>query len=268
MGNIMSYKNLICIVCFIAVPGLATANMADFDDNILSPDSYYSGTMIVDAIMGNYDTSYINSGHASFENHSDGDWNSWGGFALSNMVDITTAGYLNQYSTYAGAAQSGSNFAVGFMDTFNGYNPTMILNNARVLDGLYLTNTTYVAQDMLNGSAFSKIFGGATGDDPDWLKVIIEGFDVADASVGTEEFYLADFRFADNGLDYIVDAWQYVDLAGLGVVKSVVFSLESSDTGAWGINTPTYFAMDTVVPEPATMALLALGGMMIRRKRK
>lgn len=264
----MNVKSLFCVVCFLAMAGFATADLANFDDYSLAPDSHYSGNMVIDGIQGNYDTSYINSGYASFENHSEGDWNSWGGFAISNETDTTTSGFSNQYSTYAGAAQSGSNFAVGYMDSFNGYDPTMVLNNARVVDGLYLTNTTYTALDMVNGSGFSKVFGGATGDDEDWLILTMEGFDAADASTGTVDFYLADYRFADNGMDYIVDTWNYIDLTGLGIVKSVVFTLSSSDTGGDGINTPAYFAVDTVVPEPATMALLALGGIMIRRKKK
>lgn len=269
----MSYKSLICVVCFLAAAGFAAADLANFDDYSLTPDSHYSGNMIVDEIQGNYDTSYINSGHASFENHSEGNWNSWGGFALSNETDslddvIEGLAYLQQYSTYTGAAQSGTNFSVGYMDSFNGYDPTMILGNAGVVDGLWLTNTTYTAYDMLNGGSFSKVFGGGTGDDEDWLKVTMEGFDAADASTGTVDFFLADYRFSDNSEDYILDTWQYVDLTSLGVVSSVVFTLSSSDTGDFGINTPTYFAMDTVVPEPASMALLALGGMLLRRKRK
>jgi hypothetical protein len=61
------------------------------------------------------------------------------------------------------------------------------------------------------------------------------------------EFYLADFRFENNGEDYIVDTWEYVDLSSLGVVNKLEFSLGSSDVGAWGMNTPAYFVIDTIV---------------------
>jgi MYXO-CTERM domain-containing protein len=54
-----------------------------------------------------------------------------------------------------------------------------------------------------------------------------------------------------------------VSLASLGAVQSLRFSLASSDTGEYGINTPAYFAMDnlsvTAVPEPSA-CLLALAG--------
>ena len=57
-------------------------------------------------------------------------------------------------------------------------------------------------------------------------------------------FYLADYRFEDNSQDYIVSDWEYLDLRSLGDVDSLSFVLSSSDVGAAGINTPTYFSMD------------------------
>ena len=44
-----------------------------------------------------------------------------------------------------------------------------------------LTNTTYTALSMLNGDSFSKKFGGSTGNDPDYLRLIIQGRDAGNA---------------------------------------------------------------------------------------
>ncbi|MBT3193431.1 MAG: DUF4465 domain-containing protein, partial [Verrucomicrobia bacterium] len=45
--------------------------------------------------------------------------------------------------------------------------------------------------------------------------------------------------------DYIVGEWTWVDLTSFGpAVKSLHFSLSSSDNGAWGMNTPAYYAID------------------------
>ena len=57
------------------------------------------------------------------------------------------------------------------------------------------------------------------------------------------EFYLAE------GTD-LLDTWEWVDLTSLGVVYGLEFELTSSDTGAYGMNTPAYFAMDDLESTP------------------
>ena len=59
---------------------------------------------------------------------------------------------------------------------------------------------------------------------------------------GTKDYYLADLR--DEAKAYIINDWRYVDLSGLGKVKTIGFEMSSSDTGDWGMNTPAYFCFD------------------------
>ena len=125
-----------------------------------------------------------------------------------------------------------------------------------------ITNTTYAWDSILNGDFAATPFGGASGDVPDWFLLTIAGFDAGGGSTGSVELYLADYRFADNSLDYIVDEWIEVDLTGLGGVARLELSLTSSDVGQFGINTPTYFAMDDLtqaIPEPSAGTLFAIG---------
>lgn len=51
------------------------------------------------------------------------------------------------------------------------------------------------------------------------------------------------------------DTWEWVDLSELGQIASIYFTMESSDTGDYGINTPTYFCLDklTVSTEPSSV---------------
>ncbi len=168
------------------------------------------------------------------------------------MSDVTTAGLAGQYNAIAGAGQGGSaNYAVcnvGWAEP-----PTITLNLPHIVDGLYVTNCNYTFYSMLDGDLFAKKFGGNSGNDPDFLVLTITGKDINDAVAGSVDFYLADFRFEDNSADYIIETWEYVDLSSLGVVKSLEFALSSSDTGDWGMNTPSYFALDTIMGESVTV---------------
>ena len=124
------------------------------------------------------------------------------------------------------------------------------------LSGFYVTNSTYAALSIENGDSFAKKFGGATGDDPDWFKLSVWGMKSDSSITDTVEFYLADYRFADNTKDYIVKDWRWVDLSSLGTVKELKFSLMSSDVGDYGMNTPSYFCMDNLTISKFVPSLL------------
>lgn len=217
------------------------------------------------------------SGGASFNNLYDSGFASWEGFSISNQTDTTTAGYLNQYSVYgSGGAGASSQFAIGFYSTYNSASSTTIaLSGVTSMAGAgaWFTNTTYAALVMLNGGSFGeKKFGGASGNDADWFKLTIQGYNGSNPTpTGSIDFYLADYRFSDNSQDYIVDDWTYINFAALGNVTELRMSLTSSDVGMYGMNTPAYFAMDnfTVIPEPSTALLGALAGagFLARRRR-
>lgn len=248
--------------------GAAQAATSTFDDLPLAPNSNYApGT------SGNGSGAFpFTSGDATF-NHQFSDWGggytSWSGWAYSSQTDTTTAGYGNQYSSYAGTGQGGSqNYAVGYGDS-----ASATLAGATVLGGAWFTNTTYAALSMRDGDGFAKRFGGTSGNDADFFTLTISGYNGA-TSTGSIDFMLADYRFVDNTQDYIVHDWTFVDLRSLGAVDRLAFSLSSSDSGAFGINTPAYFAMDSLapVPEPEQAAMLLAGlllvGGTIRKRRK
>lgn len=252
----------------------AQAAVSTFDDLSLAPESHWGGA-------GSGETGFT-SGDAYFP-HNAGDW-SWDGFVYSNETETTTPGYTNQFSAITGGGVNGSaNYAVSYIpsDWLSGtYDPipqTLSFGAGTgedynsTISGAYFTNTTYAYLAMLNGESSAKAFGGDSGDDPDWFKIVIKGIAEAGDYTGTVEFYLADFRFADNSQDYIVDDWTWVDLTGLGNVVGLEFSLASTDSGNYGINTPTYFAMDSLnaVPLPGAIWLLAGGllGLIGVRKR-
>lgn len=206
-------------------------------------------------IEGPYDDTAVvgefESGELSFNNAYSQDFGSWNQWAYSNQTDTTTAGFTNQFSVFTGVGASESKtFGIGNVDVGGFYDPPTIEladDDRRMFDSLQVTNTTYAALSMLQGDLFAKEFGGPSGDDPDWFLLTVEGKDAAGDSVGVVDFYLADYRFEDNSLDYIVDEWTEVDLAPLREARSLEFMLSSSDVGDFGMNTPAYFAADDVV---------------------
>lgn len=255
-GKQMCKTTVLSVV--LAMACAANGYIADFEDLSLSPESYWNGSDESGGFL---------SGGAHFGNNYNTDYGSWDGFAYSNMTDTTTEGMAAQYNAIPGLGQGGSaNYAIGYVG-WEGP-PVVTLDFPRVVDGLHVTNNNYAYYACRDGSLFGKKFGGESGDDEDWFMLTITGRDVSDTTTGTVDFYLADYRFEDNGQDYVLSTWEYVDLSSLGEVKKLEFSLTSSDVGDWGMNTPAYFAIDKIVPEPATVLLLALGGSLAARARR
>ncbi len=191
-----------------------------------------------------------------------GTYTGWNGFAQSTRTDATTPGWLNQYASFSGNGAGGSaTYLVGYDD---GWSPavdlTIAFSSDVTVNGLYVNNTTYTALTIRDGDAgFGTVPFGAG----DWYKLVLQGFDASNGSLGSVDFYLADYRSLIPAERYIISAWTPIDLSSLGsAVRRLELTLDSSDVGAWGINTPTYVAVDNldyVVPEPAAAGLL-LGG--------
>ena len=185
---------------------------------------------------------------------------SWGGYwsggwAISKQIDGSTGPSDFMKHLYCAKPAFGSErnasgkfigkaFAVGM-------NGTYLLQNGTVCDGILsidVANSTYAYNSMKNGDNFAKKFGGSTGNDADSFVLNIKFF-VDTQYVNSKRVILADFRFADNSKDYILDSWQTVNLPTYfpeGFVDSISFELESSDNGQFGMNTPGFFCVDKI----------------------
>lgn len=221
------------------------STLIDFEDlGFTMADSNWNGSDLSGKPNDLDYVSLLNDGDASFYNSWTTAWGGYWkeGFAFSNKTDSVTSGSGNLYSAIpAMGAQNSDNYAI--VQSGSSVKLTGTAANS-VMNGVYVTNSTFAAHSMRDGDSFAKMFGGATGDDPDWLKLTIRGYNNGSMNSDTVAFYLADFRDTDNANDYILKDWQFVDLTGLGIVDSVTFSMTSTDMGAFGMNTPAFFAMD------------------------
>jgi hypothetical protein len=238
----------LAIIAFVFVLTATAQSVATFDNINLSPESFRNGS--------DYSGSF-NSGGFTFYNLYHASWGSWSGFSVSNTTDVATPGWENQYSAITGSGNAGSaNYAVCYPSPAAEIDVSIVSK----ISGFYVTNSTYAYWSMRNGDAFAKKFGGETGNDPDFLKLLIESLDAADNVIDSTSFYLADFRFADHSKDYILNHWTWVDLSQLKISVKLRFSMSSSDNSYGYMNTPGYFCMDDFngekpyVYQPVTVA--------------
>lgn len=260
-------NGLLCGSALALLPLISSGQrIVDFSDLSLATESFYNGADGAGS---------FSSENLSFNNHYNSQYGSWGGWAYSNVTDNVTTGWGNQYSAIAGGGLGSSGiYAVAYEDSFTPTIPRIFLPEGEPIAGVKVTNTTYAYHSMLNGEYPAKQFGGSSGTDPDFFRLTITGLDHSETITGSVDFYLADYRFENDALDYIVDDWAWVDLSGLGAgTRMLDFTLASSDNGIYGMNTPAYFALGevAVVPEPGTFALfggLAAGLIVCLRRKK
>lgn len=150
-----------------------------------------------------------------------------------------------------GSDGPGSPFIVGnydvYQETANGQlSPTCMVRlelGANIYaktfypESVKVTNTCYAYYTMRDGNEFAKKF-----EEGDWFKLIATGHRT-DGTTRSLEFKLADCKGSDSSKWFVTD-WEEFDLSQLGEVIYIKFSLDSSDKGVWGMNTPAYFALD------------------------
>jgi hypothetical protein len=242
-----TFTAIIATFCFAAS---AQQTVVDFESlPLTSPETFYNGSD---------EAGFFASQGVRFENSYTVAYSSWSGFAYSNTTDITTAGYMNQYSSFPGSGANSSSIYGVFTQAGK-----LSFQGAKVMvDSLKVTNTSYAAISMRDGDAYAKKFGSVNGADnlpdgtngKDFFKIWIFGLDSNDVKLDSVSFYLADFRSNTAAEHYILNTWKNVPLSSLGAVYGLSFALESSDHGMYGMNTPGYFALDNLTYKPTTLS--------------
>ena len=179
------------------------------------------------------------------------------GWAVSRKLDGSTG--ASDYAKHLYCAKPGHGSEKNTLGKYDGKAYAIGMNGSFIISeafessgilGFKIANTTFAYNSMKSGDAFAKKFGGASGNDADSFVLKISAFHKGQL-LFSKRVVLADFRFADNSKDYILDSWAIVDLSWpqmeVGPRDSFVFDLMSSDNGQFGMNTPGFFAIDEVI---------------------
>ena len=212
-----------------------TVGTASFDDVTLGSNGYWTGEEGDNEMF---------SGGWIFTNYYSQAYSFWGGFTASSHTDLTQTGMDAQYTAitaggYDGSAQYGVAYTYGAQTDVYASD-----GQAHIVTGCYVTNNLWAYQSITEGDYSSTPFGGTSGNDPDWFKLTATGKNAAGQTIGTLDFYLADYRFANNEEDYVVDTWEWFDLSTLGAVHTISFELSSTKNNSYGMITPAYFCID------------------------
>ena len=162
-----------------------------------------------------------------------GDGMFWGGgVAISNYLQPNVDEPVDYNQQLAVPVSNGSkNFAV----VYCGASVEFADGKARQICSMDVIPTSYLLSVIKLGDGYAK----ALTETGDYLNLVITGYK-GETATGTVKVYLA----ADGGF---MNKWYTTDLSALGQVTKLSFSMEGSDTSAYSIKAPAYFAFDNVV---------------------
>jgi hypothetical protein len=221
---------LLCLLAFVS---------CDKGEESVAPEK------IVESFEGVIDGEYAYGFHGEnvgCEHFYNDEYNYWGGFALSKVYDRDAANgkYENQYAVYNTEAASGDNFLLYYYDSYSDPCDMVFIKQSALLHSVKLNLTTYVYASITDEAIndFARKF-----EDGDYLKVVFSALDKLEKPTGEYvECYVVDYR---DGKRFVADNWNEFSLGF--TADRVRITIETSDVGEYGANTPLYIAIDDLV---------------------
>lgn len=223
---------LFCALVCVALCGCkksSTTFVDDVEPNVESFETQFEG----DYHYG-YETDNL-----TFEHFYNEEFGYWGGFALTRKFDTDAANGLfeNQYAVYNASASEGDGALIYYYDSYN--EPCdIVLKDATMLTSVRLNLTTYTYASITDEdiNSYARTFA-----DGDYLKVVFTAMS-ADEALDSVECYVVDYR---DGKRFVATNWDIYDLRSLGKgYDAVRVTIETTDVGEYGANTPLYIALD------------------------
>ena len=234
-----------------------------------SDEPEFNSTVIIDALQAdlqytdgvwsdnNSNVNLIIDGYEFYHHYEDmSGYDYVYGFTASKINDISEHSplYSFPYACISGGGVEGkdSPYIVGYWDnyyetdTFDGRTCRIFAANGAEFkpQSVMVNNTTYVYYALLNGNpGISRPFGYG-----DSLTLIAHGVH-PDGTESKAEFQLANIIDSNDVASGIITNWTQFNLSGLGICTGMYFTMESSDTSEYGMNSPSYFCIDKLILE-------------------
>ena len=200
--------------------------VVDFQDVVI-PNGKFNN----DAGSAGFFKEGIVSFQNSYEFYEDWGMGVWYGFACSQMHDVETPGWENEYSAYVLDDSPENKFMVGFISTWDAPSIEITFDNPVKDLSFDVANTTWAALAMKDGDPPARKF-----TETDWFKLTIK-------ATSTDAIETITINLGEGAK--ITNMWNPISVQSKNILK-LEFSLDSSDTGDWGMNTPSYFCIDNI----------------------
>ena len=146
---------------------------------------------------------------------------------------------INYYSAYS---SNGSEYGTSYI--------TMKDTGGRTFspEGVYVCNSPWGYYGSTEGDGFAR----PLTTEGDYYKVTFNGVNLNSGTTSSVDFYLAEYLHSDRNADgiineqdnYVNDHWSWCDLKPLGDVDVIYITMDSSDSGDYGMNTSTIVCLD------------------------
>lgn len=248
---------------------ILNANVVDFEDvEIVTDPSATSGQGEALRFASESGDNYWTSGGATFV-LNEGMGGSWSGITASKSTDTEFVDFNDQYTSITGSGYDGSSqYGIVYYSSWAGGSTDMMTSELANFSSMYITNTTYAYNSLINGDGYAKRLQDYA-DESQYaeLKITIRGIDSqGEYTANSVEVILGNTYLNEdtgNWEVYILEDWKLVGLTTLNETDGLYglnFIVEGTDKSEGWDNWPLYFAMDnityTAVPEPAAFAMI------------
>ncbi|MBR1934846.1 MAG: DUF4465 domain-containing protein [Muribaculaceae bacterium] len=240
-------KKIITLIAAVAAMASASAQESTITLDINNPSNPASLEFGSDGIWtGTYnetDYTYLEFPPFAFSHLLGGEGSSWGGMYWDGFTISRNSGKSGWQGNMAGGGLDGADdpYLIGFWAEFSesadSHSTELIFddgNNYRP-QAVYVTNIATSYSAVTNGDSYARKF------DREGDSFMLYAHGVAPSGeVRTASIELAGYH---NGTFSALTDWTRWDLTSLGRVESIYFTMSSTDSGAYGMNTAAYFAL-------------------------